>query len=48
MEVMLQFGLFRYSGDYSIFYRVSRASLIFLVIYVDDIVITGDDSTWID
>ena len=30
-------------SDHSVFYRNSQASIIFLVVYVDDIIITGDD-----
>ena len=47
-EVVLQFGLTRCHGDHSMFYRVSNAGRIFLVVYVDDIVITGDDFAGID
>ncbi|XP_071921533.1 uncharacterized mitochondrial protein AtMg00810-like [Coffea arabica] len=39
----MEFGLTRCGVDHSIFYRHSNAGKILLVVYVDDIVITGDD-----
>jgi hypothetical protein len=43
-EVVLEFGLQRCEIDHSVFHLHSSASYILLVVYVDDIVITGDDS----
>ena len=43
-EVVVDFGLQRCGVDHSVFYRHSSAGRILLVVYVDDIVITGDDS----
>ena len=43
-EVMADFGLKRCGVDHSIFYTHSSAGTILLVVYVDDIVITRDDS----
>ncbi|KAL5772611.1 hypothetical protein ACOSP7_012218 [Xanthoceras sorbifolium] len=34
-------------SDYSVFYKQSKAGIILLVMYVDDIVITGSDATGI-
>ena len=42
-EVIKKFGLQKSKSDYSVFYRNSQASIILLVVYVDDIVITGND-----
>lgn len=42
-KVALEFGLNKSKYDHSIFYRQLAVGLIFLVIYVDDIVIIGDD-----
>ncbi|KAK2437071.1 putative mitochondrial protein [Trifolium repens] len=38
-----QFGLIRSEADHSIFYRHSVQGCIYLIVYVDDIVITGSD-----
>ena len=43
-EVIQQFGLQKSRCDHSVFYRKSDAGIILLVVYVDDIVITGDDN----
>ena len=37
-----KFGPHKRKSDHSIFYRNSQASIILLVVYVDDIVITGN------
>ncbi|XP_071927547.1 uncharacterized mitochondrial protein AtMg00810-like isoform X1 [Coffea arabica] len=42
-SVVMEFGLTRCGVDHSVFYRHSNAGKILLVVYVDDIVITGDD-----
>ena len=34
-------------SDHSVFYRNSQAGIILLVVYVDDIIITGNDMTCI-
>ena len=38
-----KFGLQKSKFDHSIFYRNSQAGIILLVVYVDDVVITGND-----
>ena len=42
-KVVEKFGLQKSKSDHSVFYRNSQASIILLVVYVDDIVITGND-----
>ncbi|GJR23039.1 retrovirus-related pol polyprotein from transposon TNT 1-94 [Tanacetum coccineum] len=42
-NVVIKFGLRRSVYDLSVFYSSSNAGFIFLVVYVDDIVITGSD-----
>ena len=42
-----QFGLKKSQSDHSVFYRNFVSGLILLVVYVDDIVITGSDSSGI-
>lgn len=46
-DVVMEFGLTRCHSDHSVFYRQSSAGIILLVVYVDDIVITGGDSAGI-
>ncbi|XP_022891851.1 sodium/hydrogen exchanger 7-like [Olea europaea var. sylvestris] len=46
-EVGLKFGLQRCQTDYSVFHLQTGAGHIILVVYVDDIVITGDDANGI-
>jgi transposase InsO family protein len=43
-ETVLKFGLQRCQTDHSVFHLHTSAGYILLVVYVDDIVITGDDS----
>jgi hypothetical protein len=43
-EAVLKFGLQRCQTDHSVFHLYTSAGYIFLVVYVDDIVITEDDS----
>jgi hypothetical protein len=43
-EAVLEFGLQRCQADHLVFHLHTRAGYILLVVYVDDIVITGDDS----
>ena len=43
-EVVLDFGLQQCQVDHSVFNKNSESSKIILVVYVDDIVITGSDS----
>ena len=38
-----KFGLLKSKSDHSIFYKNSQASIILLIVYVDDIVIIGND-----
>ena len=38
-----KFGIQKSKSDHSVFYRNSQAGIILLVVYVDDIIITGDD-----
>ena len=42
-EVIDKFGMQKSKSDHSVFYRNSQAGIILLVVYVDDIIITGDD-----
>lgn len=42
-SIVLDFGLVRSQFDHSVFYRHCEGKQILLVVYVDDIVITGDD-----
>ena len=44
-EVIEKFGMQKSKSDHPIFYRNSQAGIILLVVYVDDIVITGNDTT---
>jgi hypothetical protein len=43
-EVVMEFGLKRYQTDHLVFHLHTSAGYILLVVYVDDIVIIGDDS----
>jgi len=42
--VLQDFGLIRSKVDHSVFYRHQQGKSIYLVVYVDDIVITGNDA----
>ena len=42
-EVIEKFGMQKSKSDHSVFYRNSQASIILLVVYVDDIIIFRDD-----
>ena len=42
-QAIEEFGMQKSKYDHSIFYRNSSSSIILLVVYVDDIVITGSD-----
>nr|CAD1821673.1 unnamed protein product [Ananas comosus var. bracteatus] len=46
-EVVQEFGMKKSKCDHSVFYRHSETGLILLVVYVDDIVITGNDTAGI-
>nr|KYP62842.1 Retrovirus-related Pol polyprotein from transposon TNT 1-94 [Cajanus cajan] len=41
--VTQQFGMTRSEADHSVFYRHSTVGCIYLIVYVDDIVLTGSD-----
>ena len=43
-QVVEKFGLQKSKSDHSVFYRNSSSAIVLLVMYVDDIVITGSDS----
>ena len=45
--VVLQYGFLQSTFDHSVFVRRSSAGTIILIVYVDDIVISGDDSVGI-
>ena len=40
---MLKFGLRRCHSDHSVFSHTSARGKILLIVYIDDIIITGDD-----
>ena len=42
-EVIEKFGMQKSKSDHFIFYRNSQAGIILLVVYLDDIIITGND-----
>ena len=42
-EVIEKFGMQKSKSDHFVFYRNSPAGIILLVVYVDDIIITGND-----
>ena len=41
------FGLTKSKSDHSVFFKYSDSGIILLIVYVDDIIITGSDSTGI-
>ena len=43
-QVVEQFNMQKSKSDYSVFYKNSSSCIILLVVYMDDIVITGSDS----
>ena len=43
-QVVETFGMQKSKFDHSVFYKNSNSGIILLVLYVDDIVITGSDS----
>ena len=42
-KVMIQLGYKQSNGDHTLFYKRNAGKLTILIVYVDDIVITGDD-----
>ncbi|KAJ9545430.1 hypothetical protein OSB04_025137 [Centaurea solstitialis] len=46
-SVMGEFGMVRSASDYSVFFRYKQGKRIIVVVYVDDIIITGDDEVGI-
>lgn len=46
-QAVEKFGMMKSKSDHSVFYKQSEAGIILLVVYVDDIVITGSDTTGI-
>ncbi|KAK6150593.1 hypothetical protein DH2020_015525 [Rehmannia glutinosa] len=47
-EVVISFGLTRCEVDHYVFYRQSSGKRLLLIVYVDDIIITGDDTRGIN
>ena len=46
--VVQEFGMFRSTADHSVFYyHISSGQFIYLIVYVDDIIITGSDQNGI-
>ena len=43
----MQYGMLKCKCDHSVFYRKTKAGIILLIVYVDDIIITGSDSSGI-
>ena len=43
-QTVEEFGMQKSKSNHSVFYRNSNSGIIMLVVYVDDIVITGSDS----
>ena len=43
-QAVEEFGIQKSKSDHSVFYKNSSSVIILLVVYVDDIVITGSDS----
>ena len=43
-QVVEEFGMQKSKSNHSVFYKASSLGIILLVVYVDDIVITGSDS----
>ena len=47
-EAELKFGLRRYHSNHSVFSHTFTRGKILLIVYVDDIIIIGDDKKGID
>ena len=46
-DVVMQYGMLKCKSDHSVFYKKTDAGIILLVVYVDDIIITGNDDSGI-
>ena len=46
-QAIKKFEMIKSKSDHSVFYKHSSSGIILLVVYVDDIIITGSDSTGI-
>ena len=46
-QAIEKFGMQKSKSDHSVFYKRSNGGIILLVVYVDDIVITGNDTAGI-
>jgi hypothetical protein len=47
-KVMIQMGYKQSNADHTLFYKCNMKNITILIVYVDDIVITGDDTKSID
>jgi len=42
-KLLLSQGFYQSKSDYSLFFKVSQGLCTFILVYVDDLLITGDD-----
>ena len=47
-DALIQFGMRCYETDHFVFFRLFNMRRVILIIYVDDIIVTGDDSKGIE